>query len=548
MLIPLEKHPIYRAHELLTRAAGGMENLPPNLQRMDLVAEIFSSSIQDQTEASAASTASTASEPPAHTPPQPRTVFRVPSAACRDFDPFITADLGEWMARIRHVLSLILGHPNCTDEDRRTVANLWQWVRDEVEWDVLFIRDNKDRLGAAWEAGRPYLGPDTMAGRARMRKEQAAMAPGLADDRSSNLKPGNPPNECNAASASSSFSSTSTAAAPAAAPAAATASTSTTATADEAVIYAALENMRKARLSLREQNMRLLGYRDAAAAATSSTSTTATAFEATSHAAPDNMRKAQLLLQILRCRNAIRQHSHTSPLTAKSATETSNLSHDQHGEASMSSGRLEQGGKPGIRPQEEGLRRHQLEQNSTPPGSFSPGHKAQCVEATRSALGALSLSEQNRRNNKTPTPERVRQDRHENYGYKLYVSDMGNVSPEDDDDDHNDHNDRYEQGQDKLQHRYPFEYQEEERRLGDQLPQVGDRLLHDFRRQAPYHQQQQQQQHLDPSGHQEIQTMRRVEPMNMAGETPTSRWGHMDPSSEEGQTRWSEVKYPSPRR
>ncbi|KAK3956086.1 hypothetical protein QBC32DRAFT_392611 [Pseudoneurospora amorphoporcata] len=426
MLFPLDEHAIYRAQQLLARAVGGIEALPPNLLRMDSVAEIFSAHLRlgNQSDASAASSVSAPAAAPASTRsqdgPQPRAIFQAPSAVCRDFDPFITSDLGEWMARIRHVLSIALGHPDCTDEDMEEVADIWRDdVCHEVKEIVEFIRQNKELLVAAWEAGKPYLGPDTKAGRERMRKEhQAIMIPGLAEENPRETV--NPPRETDA-SASSSSSSTAAAAA------------SFLATPGDAQSKScdAFADMRNARQALREQNRPIWERLDQFK------------YDSSLPLDCDFPRRSNITDH-----HCIRQHGHTSAPTARVATEAL-----------------------------QRMRHPQLEQNSAAPGSVSPGHKEQSVEATRTVLGSLSLSKQNRRNNKTPAPEGVGQPQQQHYhhppqyedeGYD--VSDMGYPSPKDDGEDpdhdhnqcHNHDHGHYEQGQDLLQDHYRYAFEQEQ--------------------------------------------------------------------------------------
>lgn len=290
MLIRVGYHPIYRAHLLLARGVGGIEFLPPNLQRMDKVAIIYN--LYSRNPSEVPDIPSEISPQDAH---RPETVFRICTAAKRDFDPFLTSDLGEFLARIRHALSLILGHPDCNDEDRKKVRDAWQCVCHDAREAISFIRQNMELLYAAWEAGRPYLDPDTKAGRARMTKAQATMELQLADH--SSLEPDNPSRE----------------------------------------------------------------------------STNEACF--------------------------------SSPATTA------------------------------LTPEDHRLRQHELVPNPTPPTSFPSGDKEECVKATRTASGALSLSEQNRRRNKATSPEGVRRDQHEHEdeGYSR-ISDMGHVSPEDNED------------------------------------------------------------------------------------------------------------------
>ncbi|EGO61079.1 hypothetical protein NEUTE1DRAFT_107633 [Neurospora tetrasperma FGSC 2508] len=403
MLIQVGYHPIYRAHLLLARGVGGIEFLPPNLQRMDKVAIIFSLYSRDPSEVPGF---------PSDLSPQdalrPETVFRICTAAKREFDPFITSDLGEFLARIRHVLSLVLGHPDCNDEDSKKVDDAWQCV----------CHDNRELLCAAWEAGRPYLGPDTKAGRARITKAQASMELKLADH--SSLEPDNP------------------------------------------------------------------------------------------------------------SRESINEACFSSPATTAPT------------------------------PEDHRLRQHELViPNPTPPRSFPSGDKKECVKATRTALGALSLSEQNRRRNKTTSPERARRDQHEDEGYNR-MSDMGHVSPENDEDDDEDLDIQNDMGCFRLpdrdgrssaptsESRHQNQHEDKGRiRLSD-LGYVSpeddddDGSGGDYW-QVQYHKQlqqlqQQQQQHLNPSGH---------------GETRKMRWGHNDSSSEgmDGQMKSVEAgEYPFSRR
>ncbi|KAK3501514.1 hypothetical protein B0T13DRAFT_494395 [Neurospora crassa] len=419
MLIRVGYHPIYRAHLLLARGVGGIEFLPPNLQRMDKVANIFNLYSRHPSEVPGIP-----SDLSSQDALRPETVFQICTAAKRDFDPFIASDLGEFLARIRHVLSLVLGHPDCNDEDRKKVDDAWQCVCHDLREAISFIWQNMELLCAAWEAGRPYLGPDTKAGRARMTKAQATSTMELKLADPSSLEPDNP------------------------------------------------------------------------------------------------------------SRESINEAFFSSPATTAPT------------------------------PEDHRLRQHELIPNPTPPRSFPSGDKEECVNATRTALGALSLSEQNRRGNKTTSPERARRDQHEDEGYKpTSMSGMGHVSPEDDEVDNDEdldiqndmvcfrlpdrdgrssaptsesrHQNQHEDegrirlsdmgyGQNQLQHRYRFEDQgqEEERQLGDQTSQ-----LH------------LQQQRLNLSGGH--------------GETPTMRWRHNDSSSEgmNGQMKSVEAgEYPFSRR
>ncbi|EAA31354.2 hypothetical protein GE21DRAFT_7418 [Neurospora crassa] len=444
MLIRVGYHPIYRAHLLLARGVGGIEFLPPNLQRMDKVANIFNLYSRHPSEVPGIP-----SDLSSQDALRPETVFQICTAAKRDFDPFIASDLGEFLARIRHVLSLVLGHPDCNDEDRKKVDDAWQCVCHDLREAISFIVQNMELLCAAWEAGRPYLGPDTKAGRARMTKAQATSTMELKLADPSSLEPDNP------------------------------------------------------------------------------------------------------------SRESINEACFSSPATTAPT------------------------------PEDHRLRQHELIPNPTPPGSFPSGDKEECVNATRTALGALSLSEQNRRGNKTTSPERARRDQHEDEGYKP-MSDMGHVSPEDDEDDGEDldiQNDMHEdegrirlsdmgyvspedddsksddddnddgggggdcgdeQGQNQLQHRYHSEDQEEERRLGDQTSQVRNWLLPKWnaRWQALYQPQLQQVRQLH------LQQQR----LNLSGghgETPTMRWRHNDSSSEGMDGQMKSVKageYPFSRR
>lgn len=371
MLIQVGYHPIYRAHLLLARGVGGIEFLPPNLQRMDKVAIIFSLYSRDPSEVPGFP-----SDLSSQDALRPETVFQICTAAKREFDPFITSDLGEFLARIRHVLSLVLGHPDCNDEDSKKVDDAWQCVCHDVRDAISFIRQNRELLCAAWEAGWPYLGPDTKAGRARITKAQASMELKLADH--SSLEPDNP------------------------------------------------------------------------------------------------------------SRESINEACFSSPATTATT------------------------------PEDHRLRQHELViPNPTLSRSFPSGDKEECVKATRTSLGALSLSEQNRRRNKTTSPERARRHQHEDEGYNR-MSDLGYVSPEDDDDDGS--------GGDYWQVQYHKQLQHLQQLQEFDKPRKLQKL------------QQQQQQHLNPSGH---------------GETPTMRWGHNDSSSEgmDGQMKSVEAgEYPFSRR
>ena len=421
MLFAVKDHPLYRAQLLLARAAGGLESLPSGIQRMDKVAEIFSTHIRppSQTEASAASAAPASTR--SQDVPQPRAMFQAPSAACRDFDPFITSDLGEWMGRIKHVLSIALGNPDCTDEDRKEIADIWRdEICNEVKYIVGFIRQNKESLVAAWEAGKPYLGPDTKAGRERMRNEhQAKMISGLAENTPRETV--NSPRE----SRTSAFPASSIAAA------SPRALLLTTLDDAEAKSYAALANLRNQRGALEEQNMRL--------------------YFANIH---KHMYDFSLPLD--------RDFPRSSNITS-----TDEYCTREHWRTSAPATVASEG--------LQHMRLPRFKQHSTAPESGSLGHKEEFVEATRTALGSLSLSEQNRRNNNTPAPERVGQQQCKDEGYDALG--MGYSSPKDDEDnghdngndndndsdhdhDHNDY-DYYEQGQAQPQDQHPFEQQQQ---------------------------------------------------------------------------------------
>lgn len=183
-----EDHPIHRANLILARAVGG--SLPPALLRMDLVAKSISTANSISTPVPTSLTQPTASMVPTSSAKpttsgpsagsshddvpqgQPRTAFHVSSAEFREFDPFLFANLGELMVRIRHVLGIIRRHVDCDHELRKSISDLWKLSRSEVDQARLYARQNSELIREAWAAGRLYLGPKTKAGKVRMKKEK----------------------------------------------------------------------------------------------------------------------------------------------------------------------------------------------------------------------------------------------------------------------------------------------------------------------------------------------------------------------------------------